>query len=424
MLRSMFAAVSGLRSHQTMMDVVGNNVANVNTAGFKSSRTTFQDALNQVIRGSSSLSDDRAGTNPMQIGLGSQVASVDAVFGQGSVQLTGRNTDLAIQGEGFFIVELGGQTMYSRAGAFGLDASGALTGPSGARVVGWMPDADGLIDTQQPLRPLQLPTGQVIRPVQTETVTVGGNLPADAAVYAAGPPETGGVVNTSITIYDQQGTAFALALKYTKTAANQWSVAATVGGTAATLSTASITFDSTTGVPTPTTITLTPPAGGQWDGEDAGTAADTITLDFASPGAELRQFAGATTAEARLQDGSEIGFLRGFDFGSDGSITGRFSNGQTKTLGAVAIATFNNAGGLQRQGESLFAATLNSGEALASRPGAGDAGVITPGALEMSNVDLAQEFTNLIIAQRGFQANARSISSSDEMLADIVNLKR
>ncbi|HWH33280.1 MAG TPA: flagellar hook-basal body complex protein, partial [Egibacteraceae bacterium] len=289
MLRSMFAAVSGLRSHQTMMDVVGNNVANVNTAGFKSSRTTFQDALNQVIRGSSAVSDDRAGTNPMQIGLGSQVTAVDQVFGQGSIQLTGRNTDLAIQGEGFFMMRIGEQTFYSRAGAFGLDANGSLTGPGGARVTGWMPDANGAIDTQQPLETLQLPTGQVIQPQESNNVTVGGNLPASAA--------NGTAVNTSITIHDQQGTSYSLVLTFTKVGPDEWDMTQSLDGVAFGAA-QDVFFDPATGEPlnaaapggTALAALTVDPAGtaGVWDGNG-------IEINFDEVGVELRQFAGATT---------------------------------------------------------------------------------------------------------------------------------
>ena len=427
MLRSMFSAVSGLRSHQTMMDVVGNNIANVNTAGYKGSRTTFQDAMSQVLRGSSAIQADRAGTNPLQIGLGAQLNSINSVFTQGGVQATGRSLDLALEGDGFFVVEAGGTNFYTRAGAFDIDAAGSLVTANGARVMGWLPNAAGDIDTQAPLAPLVLPTGQVVAPRETENITLGGNLPADAAV--------GAVVNTSMTVHDAQGTAYDVAMRFTKTAANTWTIQHSVNGGAfaATITGGfgggnTIQFESTTGRPitavgppavymTALTIPDLDGAGTLWD-------ADGVQINVNETGMELRQFAGPATAEARLQDGAEMGFLRGFYFGVDGTITGRFSNGETKVLGAVAVANFNNPAGLQREGESIFAATLNSGQPLIGLPGEGGNGQIKPGSLEMSNVELAMEFTNLIIAQRGFQANARSISSSDEMLADIVNLKR
>jgi flagellar hook protein FlgE len=411
MLRSMFAAVSGLRSHQTMMDVVGTNISNVNTTGFKASRTTFQDAMSQVIRGASGVQDDRAGTNAMQIGLGSQVSSIDSVFTQGSIQLTSRNTDIAIQGEGFLVADIGGQRMYTRSGALNVDSSGTLTGPGGSRIMGWMSDDVGDVDTQQDLTALSLPTGQVIAPVESSEIVVGGNLPATAA--------TGDVVNTSITVYDQQGIAISVALQFQKTAtANEWELFYDQnedGTFAAGESVGDVVFAADGTLDTAlTTVT-------QIDVQGTGQMVD---IQLQEAGIEIVQFGDATTAEARSQDGNEMGFLRGFDFGADGSITGRFSNGQTKVLGVIAVATFTNPGGLQRQGESMFTATLNSGGALVARPGEGDGGQLAPGSLEMSNVELAQEFTNLIIAQRGFQANARSITASDELLADIVNLKR
>lgn len=404
MLRSMFAAVSGLRAHQTMMDVVGNNISNVNTAGFKGARTTFQDAMNQVLRGSSQSSSERAGNNPMQIGLGAQVGGVDTVFNQGSIQLTGRSLDVAVQGEGFFLAQVGQQTYYTRAGAFNIDSTGSLVGPNGSRIMGWMADDAGVINEQSALQAITLPTGQIISPSATENITAGGNLPADAAV--------GATVNTSIAAYDTQGTLSNVNLVFEKTAANVWEV----GDGTNTFGT--VTFDAEGLIDTgATTLPITIPAAQS----PTGLAIDLLLNE---QGQELKQFAGSTTAEARHQDGSEMGFLRGFEFGADGSITGRFSNGQTKALGAIALATFNNAGGLQKEGQNLFVGTLNSGQPQVARPGAGDAGTLSPGSLEMSNVDLSQEFTNLIIAQRGFQANARSITASDEMLSDIVNLKR
>jgi flagellar hook protein FlgE len=239
-------------------------------------------------------------------------------------------------------------------------------------------------------------------------LVIGGNLPAAAAV--------GEEVNTSITVFDAQGIAYSLALRMTKTAANEWDVIADPDGTPVTVG--ALEFDAVDG-------TLTLPASGilTLAAGDSPTGA-AIDLTFNSTGIEIVQYGDSTTAEARSQDGNEMGFLRGFDFGTDGSITGRFSNGQTKVLGVIAVATFTNPGGLQRQGESMFTETLNSGGALVARPGEGDGGQLAPGSLEMSNVELAQEFTNLIIAQRGFQANARSIAAIDELLADIVNLKR
>jgi flagellar hook protein FlgE len=394
MLRSMFAAVSGLRAHQTMMDVVGNNIANVNTTGFKSSRATFQEALNQTLRGAAGTGPALAGTNAMQIGLGSQIASIDGVFTQGSTQMTGRTGDLAIQGEGFFVVGQGNEKFYTRAGGFGFDENGFLATPGGARLQGWMADGAGAINSNGAVGDIRLPMGQTIAPEGTTSIELGGNLPADAAVDD--------VFNTSITAYDDQGKPFDVAVRFTKTGDDAWNVEYNSDG-ATWASAGTLAFDGDG------ELTTTGPL-------DAGG----IDLDIS----RLVQYGGSATAEARGQDGSAMGFLRSFEFGADGSVTGRFSNGETKVLGMVALATFNNPAGLVREGESLFAVSANSGEPILGRPGAGDAGTLAPGSLEMSNVDLAQEFTNLIIAQRGFQANSRGITASDELLQELVNLKR
>jgi flagellar hook protein FlgE len=402
MMRSMFSAVSGLRANQTMMDVVGNNIANVNTPGFKASSVTFEEALFQLLRGPGES------INPLQLGLGVRVASIDPIFTQGAVQVTGRSTDLAIQGQGFFIVENDGQRYYTRSGAFSFDGAGNLVASNGFRVLGWAADASGTVDPNAPVEPITIPIGQVTPARATSQVMVGGNLSADAPI---GTP-----VDSSITIYDSLGNPHTLQLTFTKSAANTWDVAASVEGTSGSLSPNQIVFDTAGALTTAGPLVfsgVTPPG------------ADPMTFDvvIGGPGG-LVQYGGASTAEATNQDGRASGVLRGFAISDDGTITGQFSNGETKVLGAVAVASFANPAGLVRVGNSNFAASVNSGEALIGTPGTGPRGQLTAGALEMSNVDLAQEFTSLIVAQRGFQANARVISASDEILADLVNLKR
>jgi flagellar hook protein FlgE len=278
MLRSMFSAVSGLRAHQTMMDVTGNNIANVNTTGFKSSRTTFQETLNQVVRGGTAGlagADGAGGVNPMQLGLGSQVGGTDVVFGQGASQTTGRATDVAIQGEGFFEVQTAEGSFYTRAGAFSFDNAGQLVGPGGERVMGYN------------------------------------------AVDADGEP---------------------------------------VGGP------------------------------------------DAIQIE--------------------LNDYTEI------SIGADGVVRGRNEDNEIVPVARLRMATFANPEGLTKAGNGLFADTAASGDPVFGLAGDDGFGTLQSGTLEMSNVDLAQEFTNLILSQRGFQANARSITTSDELLQELVNLKR
>lgn len=284
MLRSLFAGISGLRVNQTMLDVTGNNIANANTIGFKSSTVVFQDTLSQMLTGASGASAGQGGTNPIQVGLGVQVAAVASNLLQGSAQMTGRATDLMIQGDGMFVLQDGNEQIYTRAGAFTFDETGTLVSPSGARVQGYALDAAGLA--------------------------------------------TGGLID--------------------------------------------------------------------------------ITLDSA----------GLTPA---VPVGEE---LTSYAIGADGKIRGVFSDGIQRDMAQLALADFNNPNGLERVGETSFRESANSGTAEIDIPGAGQRGTLIGGALEMSNVDLAAEFTNLILAQRGFQASSRVITTSDQVLEDLVNIKR
>ncbi|MEM9035317.1 MAG: flagellar hook protein FlgE [Actinomycetota bacterium] len=408
MMRSMFSGVSGLRSHQTMMDVVGNNISNVNTPGFKASQVTFTETLSQILRGPAGATDERGGINPIQIGLGVKVAGVEGIFTQGASQVTGRTTDLAIQGSGFFIVNSGDTEFFTRNGSFGFDEIGNLVTSQGLTVQGWTADAAGAIDPAAPVDDIRLPIGQVIDPIVTSQVDLGGNLDADAVV--------GATTTTSINVFDSIGNAHEVVFTLQKTAANTWSAAAGIDGTTYTLTPATLTFNTDGTLAAPTTMAFsgfTPP----------GAAAMAFNVVLNGPSSTV-QFGGSTTLEAVSQDGQAIGFLRDFAIADDGSIFGQFSNGESKVLGRIATASFNNPAGLQRQGDSNFIQTTNSGEPLVGAPGSGNRGLLSAGTLEMSNVDLAREFTNLIIAQRGFQANSRVITTSDEMLSELVNLKR
>ena len=408
MMRSMFSGVSGLRSHQTMMDVVGNNISNVNTPGFKASQVTFTETLSQILRGPAGSTDARGGINPIQIGLGVKVAGVEGIFTQGASQVTGRTTDLAVQGSGFFVVQSGEDRYFTRNGAFSFDEIGNLTNTQGFIVQGWEADAAGDVDTTQPVDDIRLPIGQVIDPITTTQVDIGGNLSADALV--------GDTATTSINVYDSVGNAHEIVFTMTKTAANTWDAVAAIGGTNYTLTPNTITFN--------TDGTLAAPANMAFSGfTPPGAAAMALSVVLDGP-SSLVQFGGPGTAEAVSQNGQAIGFLRDFAIADDGSIFGQFSNGESKVLGQVATASFNNPAGLQRQGDSNFIQTTNSGEPLIGAAGTGNRGLLSAGTLEMSNVDLAREFTNLIIAQRGFQANSRVITTSDEMLSELVNLKR
>ncbi len=421
MLRSMFAGVSGLRAHQTMMDVIGNNIANVNTAGYKSSQIVFQDLLSQMLRGAGAPQASVGGTNPAQIGLGVRTGAISTSFSQGATQLTGRATDLSIRGDGFFVTTRAGETRYTRLGNFTFDTDGRLVSPDGGIVQGWMA-VNGAINTNAPIGELRMPLGQVMPPVQTSSLRLGGNLPADAAVGAS--------LTTSIEVYDQQGTAIPVTFTFTKSAADTWDVTATVPdpvvgnppidvyppGT-------QIVFDPTTGNPVAPLPPLPAAAitTGSWSNPG-----HTIAVDLGTTGSPdaLVQFAGGNSVAALGQDGAALGYLQSFAISERGEISGVFSNGLTRSLGLIALATFNNPEGLEKAGDSSYRVTVNSGLPQVGTAATGGRGLMAGGTLEMSNVDLAQEFTNLIIAQRGFQANSRVITTSDELLQDLVNLKR
>ncbi|HEV7755520.1 MAG TPA: flagellar hook protein FlgE [Mycobacteriales bacterium] len=392
MLRSLFAGISGLRAHQTMMDVTGNNIANVNTAGYKASQTVFQDTLSQMIQGAGAPQGNAGGTNPAQVGLGVRVGGIFTNFGQGSAQATGRSTDLMIQGDGFFVVRKDGQDLYTRAGAFNFDSLGQLVSPDGAKVMGWGA-VNGAINTNAAAAPLSLPVGTMLPPAATGNVTVGGNLPGDSTSTTP--------ITTSITVYDAQGNPIALKTSFLKTSPTTWDVTMTDGTT--TVGPTPLTFSATGTAPTPSSMAFG-------------------AINVALGG--ITNYAGVSTVAALNQDGSAVGSLQAFSISPDGTLVGVFSNGLRQDLGRIAMASFNNPPGLEKVGNTNFRATVNSGVAQLGTAGAGGRGALAGGSLEMSNVDLAQEFTNLIVAQRGFQANSKVITASDEILQDLVNLKR
>ena len=423
MMRSLFAAISGLQNHVTFMDVVGNNIANVNTQGYKASRVTFQDMLTQNIAGASAPTADRGGTNPQQIGLGMKLGGIGVLHTQGALQATGNNTDFAIQGSGFFIVKDGLRTFYTRDGAFDVSVTGEMVNPTnGFKVQGWTADTNGVVDLTVAVGSINIPLGQSIGAQETTLVDFAGNLDSRVAAGVA--------YSTTIDVYDSLGAAHPVVVTYTKNAApNTWDVTATsadpnvnaltvdvdgIGGTQAV-------FDATgrlTTAGTPMTIDV--------DLTTASGAGVTGATDFvmAVDIDNLTQFAATGQIAPTYNNGYSAGQLLTFSVGTGGDITGIFSNGTTKTLGQMAVAAFTNPAGLQRAGSNNFEATSNSGIALVGTPGTGGRGAIGAGVLEGSNTDLAREFTNVVVAQRGFQASSRIISTADEMLESLVNLIR
>ena len=412
MIRSMYSAVSGLRSHQTMMDVVGNNIANVNTHGFKKSRSTFQDVLSQVFSGAAAPTEELGGTNPDQVGLGVTVAGIAQNLSQGALQVTDRGLDLAIQGDGYFIADAGGEQVFSRNGAFFLDADGRLVNSEGALIQGWAADDAGQISTTANPTTLRISTGGQHTPVPTSEIKFGGNLPADAAL--------GAEYFSGLEIFTEQGAALDVELTFQKTAANEWTVSGGYGdpSTPVALTDNVLTFSASGEMTAPADLTIEIPAG-----EIPGVPEIVLTVG-GNGERPVTQFAGGSSIAATYQNGSSAGTLQSLKVGTDGIVLGSYNNGLVQPIAQIALASFANPEGLERVTGTNWRVSTNSGLPQIGIVRTGGRGVIAPGTLEMSNVDLAEEFTTLIRSQRGFQANSRVVTSSDELLQEIVNLKR
>ena len=399
MLRSLFSGISGLRTHQTLMDVVSNNIANVNTTGFKSSAVTFEDTLSQLVRSAGLPTANLGGLNPAQIGLGVQLAAITTQFRQGSAQSTGKSTDLMIQGDGFFVVTNGQTQAFTRAGAFNFDTNGTLVNAEGMRVQGWQA-VNGAINTDGPLSDIAVPAGTMIPPTPSTTVSISGNI-------TAGSTST---LTLGGTIYDKAGVGHTLAIVLTPGAGGGYDVAVT---------------DGTDPTSTPTAGTVLYNADGTYD--PTSTSASIVTADGTTVTIDLSgssNYGGPKSLAATNIDGAAAGSLQQFQIDQDGTIIGVFSNQQKQALGKIALANFTNPSGLEKIGSTAFVTTSNSGLAQIGVAGSGGRGTLLGASLEMSNVDLAQEFTNMINAQRGFQANSRVITTSDQMLQELVDIKR
>lgn len=474
-MRSMFSSVSGLKSHQTKMDVIGNNIANVNTVGFKASRATFAEIFAQTISGAGAPDPNtgRGGMNPVQIGLGMNVNAIDTLMGRGSLQRTDNPTDLSIEGEGFFIVRNGneGTNMFTRAGNFGIDKLGNLVTAQGLNLMGWQDytvDDDGnyVFDTQKEIMPLNLyeddynNNKRIIAAQVTSKAVLSGNLDATEEPIGSedriidndnnGIPdgEDDGEGNPTdldahfivpLTVYDDLGNEYKLNVSFWKSHVGEdgndepettWyyrvsADSATLdndgedGGDEDAGATGYITFDNkgkmkSTGADVAPQIQLTP-------GANVGADAFTFELNLQ----RLSMYADDSSVKPTQVDGYKPGTLESFSIGADGILTGVYSNGRQQPLGLVALAVFDNAAGLQKAGSNLFIPTTNSGDFnRAYKPGTEGAGSLNPGTLEMSNVDLAQQFTEMIVTQRGFQANSRVMTAADEILQELTNIKR
>jgi len=436
MMRSMFSGVSGLRAHQTRMDVIGNNVANVNTVGFKSGRVTFQEIFSQTLQGASSpdAATGRGGTNPMQIGLGLGVGAVDTITTGGSLERTDNATDMSIEGDGFFICKGGAADTFrfTRAGNFGIDKLGNLVTGSGLNVYGWQAlrtDGSGEFDTEKPIEPINLYSDsyrnkRIIAAKATSRVELTGNLNA-ATKLAAATPTADDKFTVPMTIYDKLGNNYKVNVEFYKKSIDAtnntttwgWSIVPDGAMTATTTASGELTFNAegiAINASDPVVVTFTP------DAATTGTDSFDVDFDFS----KITMFATDNSVKPKSVDGYPSGSLVTFSLGADGIITGIYDNGQQQPLGLIAISGFENPAGLLKVGENMYMPTTNSGDFKAVKAGTNGTGTLNPGTLEMSNVDLSKEFTDMIITQRGFQANSRIITTSDEMLQELVNLKR
>ena len=434
----MYSGISGLRNFQTKLDVIGNNIANVSTAGFKKGRVTFKDAMNQTISGASASTENRGGKNAMQIGLGSSLATIDTIHTGSSIQTTNRPEDLAIQGDGYFVVKEGNQQYYTRAGNLYLDDNGTLINGDGLKVQAYKYAADGKTLTNT-YGDITINVNAVLPATPTSEIALSGNLDIDAIV--------GTIVTEQIKVIDDKGNAHVVDVQYIKTDDNKWS--AYFGGV--TKKELEDAYDATTKTvdtsklptnpapPTPLNIefgtdgkiTLPDPHPindieiviGKEDKDNSGTFTNILLKDKPKISiSDITQGKGGITISSS-PNGYLEGKLESFSIGALGEINGVYSNGEISTLGRLAIAKFSNTSGLNKAGGNLFQETINSGTANIAAAGEGR-GTVASGALEMSNVDLSEEFTEMITAQRGFQANTRIITTSDEILQELVNLKR
>ncbi|MGD8777612.1 MAG: flagellar hook protein FlgE [Ignavibacteria bacterium] len=548
LLNSLYSGVSGLRNHQTMLDVIGNNIANVNTIGYKGSRVTFSDTFNEFVRSGSNPTDSNGGTNTYQVGLGSKINSIDRDWNQGTFESTGYNTDLALEGDALFVLNNNGEQIYSRAGTFAFDSNYNLVNTeNGAIVQGKVATSSGVIPPGNNLEDIRL--GQDLRKlpaVATTEAVWGGNLDStssktrseayvqsgnvnsgttagdtieesntvygeDGTAYTlevtyekataadtwnvtwdlkdsegtsvatsaaahvlvfdasgdldtidgatpesdsidvvhvgsrvdfnldvTGVTQTSGtttlsssvdgnreptIVNGTLTIFDSLGNAHTLTLQFTKTDDNNWLWSADVPDESGTLAdnSGTIVFNSNGSIsaisPNPPVLSFTP---------SGGAAQQNIELNLGSDNEfdGITQTSADSAISALSQNGSSSATLSDVNIDQNGYIVGSFSNGYSRNLGQIMLATFSNLNGLTSVGENSYIIGANSGDPLVGAAGEPTNTTIQSGALEQSNVDLSEEFTRMIVSQRGYQANARIITVSDEILQEATNLIR
>ena len=421
-------ALSGINAATADLNVVSNNIANNNTTGFKGSRPEFADLTAAVVAGN-------LGAGNLAIGTGVQLAEVTQQFTQGSLNFTGNPLDMGINGQGFFRMNENGGIVYTRAGVFGVDRDGYIVNRANQKLTGYQADATGKLTNT--LGDLKLSTND-FPPQMTSTVGFGVNLDAqavapDTTAHPFSPTDPDSFNNsTSLTLYDSEGVSHTLTAYFIKdsAAANTWNLQVTVDGTqtGVALGAATLSFNSDGSLdtaaspqPLPATIDLTalgpalvPPVN--FGGKLAATGVD---LDFTN----ATQFGSPFAVSELSQDGFSSGRLTGVEIDKQGVLFARYTNGQSRAAGQVALANFKNASGLQQLGASAWAESAASGQPLVGAPGSGTFGQIQSGALESSNVELTDQLVSMIKAQRNFQANAQVLSTNDQLTQTIINLR-
>jgi flagellar hook protein FlgE len=416
-VRSLGTAASGIDTMQTDLDTIGNDIANSETDGFASQTAQFSDLLTEQLQpAGGAVGETLASTNPSAIGAGDEVSAIETNFSAGAVTQTGINSNVAIEGNGFLVVTQNNQTYYTLDGDLQVDSNGNLATNSGGLIEGWAPGQP----TTSPPTPLSIVVGSTGPPAQTQNVVLGGNLPSNAT----------NPVTITTTMYDSLGNQVPVTLTLTPTGADTWSMQGTVNGAAQPLWTApqTLVFGSNgqlaslngtaVGTGQSTLAIDNEPSNYAWTG------ATEPSIDFPAVGSEgaVTQFADDQTIEVTSQDGNAAGTLESYSIGSDGVITGTYSNGDSQSLGTIALAQFANPDGLDDIGQTYFTPTVASGKAQLGEPGTNGLGTLQGGAVEGSNVDLATELTDLIEAQTAYQANTKVVDTSSTVLQSLVEM--
>jgi len=462
-MRSLYSGVSGMQNHQTRLDVIGNNVSNVNTTGFKRGRVNFQDMISQQLTGAAKPTEEVGGVNPKEVGLGMTVASIDTIFTQGNLQSTGVSTDIAIQGNGFFVLKNGQETFYTRAGTFGVDSEGTLVNPAnGLRVQGWMAqevNGEMVINTAGSTEDLIIPIGQKDSAKATTNVDFACNLNKNTQILEEGASDSDilkATWGTETKVYDSFGNEHMLSVSFTRVPGtnNQWQATVNVDAENAAETMTRVGLGTTDGVENTFVVTfdnfgrlqsVTDSAGnvtnengqvsiqasfnvpGGNPDADGNPLRQTMNINLGTIGSienTITQFAESSSTKAFYQDGYTMGYLDNFKIDASGIITGVYSNGTTRAIGQIAMASFTNQNGLEKAGDNTYVASNNSGLANIGTSGVAGKGSLLAGALEMSNVDLTEQMTDMIVTQRGFQANSKTIQTADTLLDTVLSLKR